>query len=155
LLGEEAVRRKWGVTPEQIGEVLSLIGDSVDNIPGVDGLGSKGAANLLSAHGSLDAILENVEIVKNDRMREKLRNAREQIIQNREMVRLDRDLPLPKPLADLALTPRYDELIAEIGCCEFKSLMDEIKAEAAAATQTAPAVTPPSTAAPARQGELF
>jgi DNA polymerase-1 len=156
LLGEEAVRRKWGVTPEQIGEVLSLIGDSVDNIPGVDGLGAKGAANLLATHGSLDAILANPEAVKNERMREKLRAAREQIVQNREMVRLDKDLPLPKPLDELALRPRYEELIAELGCCEFKSLMDEIKAEATA-VNTGAVSEPAASAAPApvRQGELF
>ena len=47
LLGAEAVRKKWGVEPRQIGDVLALIGDSVDNIPGVDGLGPKGAATLL------------------------------------------------------------------------------------------------------------
>jgi DNA polymerase-1 len=155
LLGEESVRKKWGVTPEQIGEVLSLIGDSVDNIPGVDGLGAKGAANLLTSHGSLDAILADLAIVKNDRLREKLRVAREQIVQNREMVRLDKDLPLPRPLEELRLQPRYAELIAELGCCEFKSLMDEIKAEAGAvASLPKPAQQQPPPMA-ASQGELF
>jgi DNA polymerase-1 len=153
LLGEEAVRRKWGVTPEQIGEVLSLIGDSVDNIPGVDGLGAKGAANLLQTHGSLDTILADLTVVKNERIREKLRAAREQIVQNREMVRLDKDLPLPLPVDELRITPRYAELIEELGCCEFKSLMDEIKAEATACT--APRMVTPTSAAPAAQGELF
>ena len=67
LLGAEAVRKKWGVEPPQIGDVLALIGDSVDNIPGVEGLGPKGAASLLAAHGSLDALLADLDAVKNEK----------------------------------------------------------------------------------------
>jgi DNA polymerase-1 len=147
LLGEESVMRKWGVSAGKIGEVLSLIGDSVDNIPGVPGLGGKGAASLLSAHGSLDAIFSNLEAVKNERVREKLRAAREQIEQNREMVRLDLDLDLPQPLEELRLTPDYPALIKELEHCEFNSLLLEIKAEAAA--------LPARVAPAAAQGELF
>jgi DNA polymerase-1 len=126
--------------------VLSLIGDNVDNIPGVDGLGPKGAASLLNAHGSLVAILANPDVVKNERMREKLKANREQIIQNREMVRLDLDLPLPRPLEDLAIVPHYPELIAELEKCDFNSLLAEVKTEASAL-----APKPPEH----RQGELF
>ena len=148
LLGVEAVKKKWNVTPPQIGEVLSLIGDSVDNIPGVDGLGAKGAATLLNTHGSLDAILADLDAVKNERMREKLKASRAQIEQNREMVRLDLDLPLPQPLGELAIKPRYAELVPELEWCEFKSLMAELRAEAAAQAP-APAASRPT------QGELF
>ena len=148
LLGAESVRKKWGVEPSQIGDVLSLIGDSVDNIPGVDGLGPKGAAALLAAHGSLDAILADPDAVKNERVREKLKAARAQIEQNREMVRLDLDLELPEPLDALAIRPRPAELIAELERCEFKSLLAEIRAEAGSqATSAAPA--------PLTQGDLF
>ena len=123
--------KKWGVTPPQIGEVLSLIGDSVDNIPGVDGLGAKGAATLLTTHGSLDRLLADLDAVKNERIREKLKASRAQIEQNREMVRLDRDLPLPQPLETLTIRPRPEELIAELEKCEFKTLLAEIRAEMA------------------------
>jgi DNA polymerase-1 len=132
LLGPESVRKKWGVDPEQIGDVLSLIGDHVDNIPGVAGLGPKSAASLIVHHGTLDSILANPDIVLNERIREKIKGAREQIIQNREMVRLDKDLPLPVPLAELRLSPRFPELIEALRKCEFKSLLAEIEAEAAA-----------------------
>ncbi|MEI9896064.1 MAG: 5'-3' exonuclease H3TH domain-containing protein [Chthoniobacter sp.] len=162
LLGKESVRKKWGVEPEQIGDVLSLIGDSVDNIPGVEGVGPKGAASLLNAHGSLDALLADLEAVKNERVREKLKAARVQIEQNREMVRLDLDLPLPQPLDALGIRPRWPELVAELEKCEFKSLLAEVKAEAAAAgVATAAPITPAVAAAPAppaashSQGELF
>ncbi len=142
LLGAEAVRKKWGVEPRQIGEVLSLIGDSVDNIPGVPGLGAKGAAALIQTHDGLDALLADLDAVKNLRIREKLKAARAQIAQNRDMVRLDLDLPLPVPVEELRLRPRYPELIAALEWCEFKSLFEELQAEARNAGGT-------------RQGELF
>jgi DNA polymerase-1 len=148
LLGAEAVRKKWNVEPSQIGDVLALVGDSVDNIPGVDGLGPKGAASLLAAHGSLDALLADLDAVKNERIREKLKAARVQIEQNREMVRLDLDLPLPRPLDALSIQPRYAELIPELELCEFKSLLAEIRAEAA----LQPAAVSPKALS---QGELF
>ena len=151
LLGPETVRKKWGVEPEQIGEVLSLIGDSVDNIPGVAGLGPKNAASLIQTHGGLDVILQNPAAVKNERLREKICAAREQIVQNREMVRLDKDLPLPEALEDLAIRPRYPELLAVLAECEFKSLLVEVEAEAAAANDR-PVIR---TQGERTQGELF
>jgi 5'-3' exonuclease len=129
LLGEDAVRRKWGVDPGQIGGVLSLTGDSADNIPGVPGLGPKGAASLIQKHGSLAAILADPEVIANERVREKIRAAKQQIEENREMVRLDLDLPLPVPLEGLAVRPQYEELLRELGRCEFRSLLKEVAGE--------------------------
>lgn len=132
LLDESSVQKKWGVPPARVGDVLALIGDSVDNIPGVAGLGPKNAAHLLNTHGSLDAILADMRAIQNARIREKLIAARDQILQNREMVKLDLDLPLPAPLEALRIVPRYEELIGVIQRCEFKSLLEEIQGEAAA-----------------------
>jgi DNA polymerase-1 len=131
LLDTASVVKKWGVPPQQIGEVLCLIGDSVDNIPGVSGLGPKNAASLLRQCGSLDSLLADFSQVKNDRIREKLQLARPQIVQNREMVKLDTDLPLPVPFGELQISPRYDGLIEALAGCEFKSLLEEVRAEAA------------------------
>jgi DNA polymerase-1 len=144
LLGEDKVREKWGVPPGQVGEVLAIIGDTVDNIPGIDGLGPKTAASLITAHGSLDALLGNLDAVKSERTREKLRAGLARIHENREMVRLDHDLPLPIPLDQLRIAPRWPELIAALEKCEFKGLLAEVKTDAAA-------VQP----APGMQGELF
>lgn len=151
LLDEAHVLKKWGVPPERIGDVLCLIGDTVDNIPGVSGLGPKNAAALLQNAGSLDALLAGLEAVKNERIREKLASAREQILQNREMVKLDTDLPLPRALEELTIRPRHAELIAALERCEFKSLLQEVRAEAAAADTTAK----PAAAAASSQRELF
>ncbi|HEX8371813.1 MAG TPA: 5'-3' exonuclease H3TH domain-containing protein [Chthoniobacterales bacterium] len=129
LLGPEAVQKKWGVAPPQIGDSLALIGDSVDNIPGVPGIGPKTATQLIQQFGSLGALLDNPAAIASEKIREKIINARAQIEQNCEMVRLDLDLPLPQPLDTLTITPRYEDWIAEMRKCEFKSLTIEIQTE--------------------------
>ena len=130
LLSEEQVTAKWEVSPKLIGDVLALTGDSVDNIPGV-GLGRKTAATLIREHGSLEALLANIDKVKNQRIREKLANARDQILQNRKMVDLDCHLGLPVAIDELRIEPNYPKLIAALEKCEFKSLLQEVRDEAA------------------------
>jgi 5'-3' exonuclease len=129
LLGEDQVTAKWGVSPRLIGDVLALTGDSVDNIPGV-GLGRKTAAALIREYGSLGELLTSVDKVKNHRTREKLANARDQILQNRKMVDLDCHLELPVAIDDLQIEPDYPKLIAALEKCEFKSLLQEVRDEA-------------------------
>jgi 5'-3' exonuclease len=133
LLGEDQVTAKWGVSPKLIGDVLALAGDSVDNIPGV-GLGRKTAAALIREHGSLEALLANIDKVKNQRTREKLANARDQILQNRKMVDLDCHLELSVAIEDLRIEPNYPKLIAALEKCEFKSLLQEVRDEAGRAS---------------------
>jgi 5'-3' exonuclease len=133
LLGEDQVTAKWDVSPKLIGDVLALTGDSVDNIPGV-GLGRKTAAALIREHGSLEALLTNIDKVKNQRTREKLANARDQILQNRKMVDLDCHLELPVAIDDLRIEPDYPKLIAALEKCEFKSLLQEVRDEAGRAS---------------------
>jgi 5'-3' exonuclease len=130
LLGETEATGKWGVPPKLIGDVLALSGDSVDNIPGVAGLGRKTAASLIREFGGLERLLANIEKVKSDRMRIKLTAAREQILQNRKMVELDCHMELPVAIDDLRIKPDYPTLIGELEKCEFKSLLQEVKDEA-------------------------
>lgn len=130
LLGEAEVIAKWDVPPNLIGDVLAIAGDSVDNIPGA-GIGRKAAAVLLKEHGGLQNLLANIDKVKSARSREKLTAAREQILQNRKMVELDCDTPLPVPLDDLRITPDYPALIEAMEKCEFKSLLQEVRDDAA------------------------
>ena len=130
LLGEAEVTTKWEVAPNLIGDVLALTGDSVDNIPGV-GLGRKTAAALVREFGGLEPLLANIDKVKSLRTREKLANAREQILQNRKMVELDCDMKLPVAIDDLRIKPDYPALIAALEKCEFKSLLQEVREEAA------------------------
>jgi 5'-3' exonuclease len=130
LLGETEVTAKWDVPPNLIGDVLAIAGDSVDNIPGA-GFGRKTAATLIREHGGLDALLANIDKIKSERTREKLTSAREQILQNRKMVELDCSTDLPVPLDDLRIKPDYPRLIETLDKCEFKSLLNEVREEAA------------------------
>jgi len=141
LLGVEEVTEKWGVPPAGIGEVLALTGDSVDNIPGVDGIGSKTASALIRQFGTIQNLLDNLKDVPSEKLRKRLEESRTQILQNREMVKLDLDHALPVPIPDLKIQPIYDEYLKGLEQCEFKSLLDEIRAEAANAARS--------------QGELF
>jgi DNA polymerase-1 len=142
LLGAAEVAEKWGVPAARIADVLALTGDSSDNIPGVPGIGGKTAVQLVTAHGSVQTMLENTSLIENPRLREKIITGRDIITANREMVRLDDDLPLPVPWESLEISPKYQELLAALRDCEFKSLVSEIEAES-------------GKAAPSLQGELF
>ena len=142
LLGAAEVAEKWGVPAARIADVLALTGDSSDNIPGVPGIGGKTAVQLVTSHGSVQAMLENPSLIENPRLREKIITGSDIITANREMVRLDDDLPLPVPWESLEISPMYAELIAALRDCEFKSLVSEIEAESGKSK-------------PALQGELF
>ncbi len=130
LLGEEQATTKWDVPPKLIGDVLAISGDSVDNIPGA-GIGRKTAAGLIREFGGLDQLLASIEKVKSLRNREKLAAAREQILQNRKMVELDCHMELPVAIDELRIQPDYPALITQLEKCEFKSLLQEVKDEAA------------------------
>ncbi len=130
LLGTPEVFNKWGVAPARIADVLALTGDASDNIPGVPGVGAKTAVLLVETCGTVEQMLENPEAIKNPKLREKIISHRDLIIANREMVRLDDDLPLPVPWEDLQIVPKYPDLITALRECEFGSLLKEIEAEA-------------------------
>src|SRR5215510_1592858 len=130
LLSEDHVTAKWDVPPRLIGDVLALTGDSVDNIPGI-GIGRKSAAALIREFGGLESLLKNLDKVKSVRTREKLANAREKISQNRKMVDLDCEMELPVAIDELRIKPDYGALISALEKCEFKSLLQEVRDEAA------------------------
>jgi DNA polymerase-1 len=85
---DEQVRNKTGVEPSQIIDWLSLTGDSVDNIPGVPGVGPKTAADLLKQFGSVEKMFGGLEKVKSERLRAALLNAKDAVCRNRDLVRL-------------------------------------------------------------------
>jgi 5'-3' exonuclease len=130
LISEDQVTAKWEVQPNLIGDVLALAGDSVDNIPGI-GMGRKTAAALIREFGGLESLLAKIDKVKSARTREKLMNSRDQILENRKMVDLDCHLELPVPIDELRIKPDYPNLIRALEQCEFKSLLQEIRDEAA------------------------
>jgi DNA polymerase-1 len=89
----DGVREKWGVAPEQVVDVLALMGDAVDNIKGVPGIGEKGAKDLIATWGSLDALLEHAGDVPQKKYREALVAHAEDARQSRELLRFRKDVP--------------------------------------------------------------
>ena len=85
---DEQVRVKTGVAPAQIVDWLALMGDAVDNIPGVPGVGPKTAADLLIRFGTVDDLFRRLEEVKSDKLRESLRNSEAAVRRNLQLVRL-------------------------------------------------------------------
>src|SRR6266550_6157928 len=91
---EEGVKEKFGVAPHQVVDVLALMGDSIDNIKGVPGIGEKGARDLIAAYGSLDGLLAHASEVSNKRYREGLLEHSEDARQSRELARIRTDVPV-------------------------------------------------------------
>ena len=91
----DGVKQRWGVAPSQVCDVLALMGDSIDNVKGVPGIGEKGATELISTYGSLDALLQHAPEIKQKRYREGLMTYADQARQSRELVTLRTDLELP------------------------------------------------------------
>jgi len=89
-----AVQEKFGVAPSQVVDVLALMGDSIDNIKGVPGIGEKGARDLIAAYGSLDELLKHAAEVPNKRQREGLLNHADDARQSRELARIRTDVPI-------------------------------------------------------------
>jgi DNA polymerase-1 len=90
----EALRTEWGVSPGQVVDFQALVGDSVDNVPGVPLIGPKLARQLLEQYGALDAILDHADDVPGAKRQENLRKFRDQALLSRDLVRLDAQVPI-------------------------------------------------------------
>ncbi|MEZ5332613.1 MAG: DNA polymerase I [Thermoanaerobaculia bacterium] len=130
LYDAAAVAEDFGVPPERVADVLALMGDSVDNVPGVPGIGQKGALQLIDEFGSLDALLERAGEVKRKSYREGLQEHREQAMLSKELVTIHTDLPLDFDAASFELeeadATALRELYREL---EFTSLLEELGTE--------------------------
>jgi DNA polymerase-1 len=102
-LGPDAVVEKFGVLPEALGEVLGLMGDSADNVPGVPGIGPKTAAKLIQEFGTVENVLAAAPAMKKSKMQENLIAFAEQARMSRVLVALKEDAALPEPLEDFLL----------------------------------------------------
>src|SRR6202035_3278922 len=101
-IGADEVRERFGVGPDKVVDVQALCGDSVDNVPGVPGIGIKTASALILEYGDLDTLLARAGEIKQDKRRQTLIDFADQIRLSRQLVQLDCDTPLPEPLDDLA-----------------------------------------------------
>ena len=137
-LDEAAVFDKFGVRPEQIVDYLALMGDSVDNIPGVEKCGPKTAAKWLAEYGSLDAVIANADKV-GGKIGENLRKALPQLPLSRQLATIRTDVPLDGGPADLRLRERDVAALRELyRRYEFNAALKDLDAGAAPAAGTAP-----------------
>ena len=126
-----AVHAKYGLRPEQMVDFFTLTGDSIDNVPGIPGIGEKTATGLLQQFGTLDDLLGRTAEITRPKLRATLAEAGPHARQNRELVKLVTDLPLPVDLPALAArAPDYPALIAKLRSHGFKSLTAEVEREA-------------------------
>ncbi len=125
----EEVEEKFGVPPGKVGDVLALMGDSVDNIPGIFGVGPKTASKLIVEHGSLTAALDSAEGMKKSKLKERLVEHRADAELSRILVTLKEDCELPQPLDDFKLDGVPTEpLAAFLETHGFSSLLRRLDA---------------------------
>ena len=123
---KEDVFDKFGVYPEKVIDVQSLAGDSVDNIPGIPGIGIKTAALLINEYGDLDGLFENSEKIKQKKRRENIIEFENQAYLSKKLVTLKNDVPLPIPIKETVLKEiDAEKLISFLKEMEFKTLTEK------------------------------
>ena len=101
LFGEPELKIVWGIRPDQVVDFQSLVGDSVDNVPGVPLIGPKAAQQLLDQFNTLDEVFNNIDLVAGEKRKENLRNNRELALLSRDLVRLSRECPIDLPWSQM------------------------------------------------------
>ena len=125
----DEVEEKFGVKPDLVGDVLALMGDSVDNIPGIYGVGPKTASKLIAEHGSLTAAHDQAPDMKKSKLKERLIEGRKDAEMSRVLVTLKEDCDLPVAIEDMALTKIPEEPLAEfLQTHGFNSLLKRLGA---------------------------
>jgi DNA polymerase I len=141
LLGPAEVMEKFGVPPDRLGDLLALMGDSVDNVPGVAGIGPKTAADLVNQYGSLDGVLEHVAEIKGKKG-QTIASSRDVIDISRKLVRLREDVALGRDVQDLQRAEpdraRLDELFGELEFTRLRAQIDGARTAARAEAEPIP-----------------
>ncbi|GAB6076747.1 DNA polymerase I [Desulfurobacterium crinifex] len=123
----EAFRKEYGVNPQQIPDLFGLAGDSIDNIPGVPGIGEKTAKKLIADFGSLEGLYENLDELTPKR-KELLEKFKEQAFLSRELAKIDTNVPMDVSLEDLKVKEPEGKCLGEIlKELEMKSIVEELK----------------------------
>jgi DNA polymerase I len=146
MIGPDEVREKFGVGPEQVVDVQALCGDSVDNVPGVPGIGIKTAAELINTYGSLEVLLERAPEIKQPKRRQSLIDNAELARISKSLVRLKNDVDVPVPLADLCLRPSDPaKLLGFLQAQGFRQLVSRVQTRNPGVVGTPPAAIPTPT----------
>ncbi|MEN0653100.1 MULTISPECIES: DNA polymerase I [Hyphobacterium] len=127
-IDSEGVREKFGVTPDKVIEVQALIGDSVDNVPGVPGIGPKTAAELIETYGDLETLLAHAEEIKQPKRRENLIAFAEAARLSKTLVILKQDCDLPEPMEAFGTAdPDAETLTDFLKSMEFRTLTRRVE----------------------------
>jgi len=146
-IGPAEVMEKFGVPPEKVVDVQALMGDSVDNVPGVPGIGPKTASQLIQEFGDVEGVLAAAEGMKPSKRRDMLLAHADAARISRRLVELCCDVPLPLPLEDLrAKEPHRDTLVAWLLSQGFRSMVAKLGGEGPAPPPDIP--VPDATAQP-------
>jgi DNA polymerase-1 len=152
--GADYVVGKFGVPPEKLGDVLSLMGDSVDNVPGVPGIGPKTASKLILEYGDLESVLAAAPAMKPSKMRDNLIEHEAMARLSRQLVALHCEMPLPQPLESLRLDGIPPEpLHAFLEDQGFKSMLARVSGGTAAPKPTESTNGLSSASAPSQRSE--
>ncbi len=132
LFGPTELQAEMGIAPSQVVDYMALCGDSVDNVPGVPGVGAKTARTLIGEHSSLDGLYASLEKISSAALRRKLEAGRESALRSRELIQIVTDVPLDLELDSLRFGqpdwPRVRALLREL---EFVQLLRSLPAESA------------------------
>lgn len=123
-MGEAEVMEKFGVTPDKVVDVQALAGDSIDNVPGVPGIGLKTAAQLINEYGDLETLLARAGEIKQPKRRETLINSADAARISKKLVALDAHVAVPMTMEDLKITaPDKDKLFSFLRLQGFKTTL--------------------------------
>ncbi len=139
VLDATAVQARYGVGPERMVDLMALMGDDIDNIPGVPGIGEKTAIQLLQRFGSLDALYGHLDALESPARRGALEASRDQVKLSRELARIDSDVPIEvRPDALKVQESNWPALRALFRELEFKRLLREVETNSPASEWTDP-----------------
>lgn len=127
IYDQKKVLMRFGVKPEKLADIIALMGDEVDNIPGVPGIGEKTAAGLISAFGSLEKLLNNMDKIKQEGIKKAVKDNIDKINLNKELVVLDKNVDIDFDLDKLKIgEPNFKELFRLFKHLEFKRLLKDL-----------------------------
>ncbi len=124
VIDRTGVVERFGVEPERVPEVMAIAGDSIDNIPGVKGLGEKRAKELLDEAGSLDALIEHPENITNERYRQMIIENMEDLKMSKVLATIDMNVPVDADIRSFAIKePEWPVLLEIFARFEFRTLI--------------------------------
>jgi len=136
IIDIEGVVKKWGVSPDQIRDYLALVGDTSDNIPGVTGVGPKGAVKLLSEYKTLEGIYDHLEEISGKKLKENLENDKEKALLSLDLVTIRTEAPVKEKISDLSRKEFDMEEVRDVlKELEFWNLLEEIESDSGVVTE--------------------